>query len=271
MTASRRRTATGLHLCAMWSPLPYYDAIYLSPHLDDAVLSCGGHIFQTTQNSRSVLIVTVTAGDAPRAVSSFAQQQHQQWALDVSPIAARRAEDAAACRIVGADWLHWNLADCIYRHDPITGEPFYIGDDAIFGKVASADIGMMAQLVANITTMPACDTLFVPLAIGNHVDHQLTRISAEYVFATNNPPTQLVYYEDYPYAARPYERVAILSRSGLHPQTVALSAAAIQARFDAICAYTSQIATLFGSTEQLYNQLIHFIAATGGERHWHSA
>lgn len=255
----------------MWSPQPYYDAIYLSPHLDDAALSCGGRIFTATQDGRSVLIVTVTAGDAPLAVSSFAQQQHRQWALHVDPTAARRVEDMVACRLLGADWLHWDEADCIYRTDPVTGESFYTGDDEIFGKVASADIGMMAHLVAKIAALPACDTLFAPLAIGNHVDHQLTRVSAEHVFTTIKPGARLVYYEDYPYAAQPNGRNAILNRSGLLPETVPLSAAAIQARFDAISAYTSQIATLFGSAGQLYNQLTQFIHATGGERYWHIA
>ncbi|MEZ4728018.1 MAG: PIG-L family deacetylase [Caldilineaceae bacterium] len=42
-----------------------YDAIYLSPHLDDVALSCGGQIFGATRTGQRVLIVTITAGDPP--------------------------------------------------------------------------------------------------------------------------------------------------------------------------------------------------------------
>ena len=47
-----------------------YHAIYLAPHLDDAVLSCGGQIFERTARGENVLVVTVMAGDVVHAPSS---------------------------------------------------------------------------------------------------------------------------------------------------------------------------------------------------------
>jgi len=39
--------------------------IYLSPHLDDAVLSCGGIIWQQVQSGHQVEIWTICAADPP--------------------------------------------------------------------------------------------------------------------------------------------------------------------------------------------------------------
>src|SRR5678816_3320336 len=114
----------------------YYDALYLSPHLDDAVLSCGGQIFQRTAAGQTVLIVTIMAGDPPHpTVSDYAQSLHDRWALATDAAAARRAEDLAAAHLLGADTLHWSVPDCIYRLHPTSGQPFYVSDVDIFDQI----------------------------------------------------------------------------------------------------------------------------------------
>src|SRR3954449_7408206 len=100
-----------------------YDWIYLSPHLDDAALSCGGQIFAASQGGERVLIVTITAGNPVGSVSSYAASLHSRWEL-VDATEARRQEDLAACAILGAESLHWAVPDCIYRVDA-QGNPFY--------------------------------------------------------------------------------------------------------------------------------------------------
>src|SRR3954469_806836 len=108
-----------------------YDWIYLSPHLDDAALSCGGQIYAATQRQERVLIVTITAGDPIAPVSDYAASLHTRWEL-VDATAARRQEDLTACSILGADALDWDIPDCIYRVDA-QGAPFYVSDADIFG------------------------------------------------------------------------------------------------------------------------------------------
>ncbi|KAB2956573.1 MAG: PIG-L family deacetylase, partial [Thermoanaerobaculia bacterium] len=41
------------------------DLLVLSPHLDDAVLSCGGRIADEVARGRDVLVVTVFTADEP--------------------------------------------------------------------------------------------------------------------------------------------------------------------------------------------------------------
>ena len=113
--------------------------IYLSPHLDDAIFSCGGLIFQQTQRGDSVLIVTVCAGDPPNEMlSGFAQELHTRWGYE-SPVEARRAEDRIACQLVGAGYEHLEIPDCIYRIDD-GGSHLYPTLESILGELASVEL-----------------------------------------------------------------------------------------------------------------------------------
>ena len=53
----------------------FYPHVYLSPHLDDAVLSCGGLIHRQVVAGQRPLVVTIFAGTPPVDVelSDFAR------------------------------------------------------------------------------------------------------------------------------------------------------------------------------------------------------
>lgn len=247
-----------------------YAAIYLSPHLDDAALSCGGQIFVQTRAGKRVLVVTVAAGAPQTEVRSpFAQFMHHNWGLTADEvIGARQAEDAAACARLGAETLHWPLPDCIYRLHPQTGEPLYTSDAAIFGPVHPAETPLVAQLAGWMAALPPSGRVVAPLTLGHHVDHQLTRAAAVQCFGD-----ALYYYEDYPYVQRrPEELAQLLVPAGAwHPQTIPLDDEAIQARVDACLAYRSQLGVLFGSADTMVARIRQQIAASGGERLWRRA
>lgn len=245
----------------------FYDAIYLSPHLDDITLSCGGQVFQQTQAGQRVLVVTITAGDPPQsAVSSYAQSLHDRWELLTDAVAVRRAEDQAANAILGADTVHWSLPDCIYRYHPTTGAPLYLSDPDIFGDLHPAELPLVASLSKQMASLPAHQQLYVPLTIGHHVDHQLTRAAAEQVY----PLTKLWYYEDYPYAQKPNALQGVIpaDSQGWQATVLPLSEAAIQAKIAAIAAFVSQFSTFFKDQADLEEQIRTFTAQVGGERVW---
>lgn len=244
----------------------HYHAIYLSPHLDDATLSCGGQIFQQSHVGHRVLVVTITAGDPPiAALSAYARSLQDRWALESNAVAARRAEDLAANQILGADTVHWSVPDCIYRLDPVSQAAYYVSDDDIFGPVHANEQILVAQLAAQIRQLPPCDQLYVPLTIGQHVDHVLTRAAAE---ATWSQP--LLYYEDYPYAQKPGALAAVIPPDDGHWQslTIPLTPAALQAKIEAILAFRSQISTFWRDRADLEEQVGGYAARVGGERLW---
>jgi LmbE family N-acetylglucosaminyl deacetylase len=239
-----------------------YDAIYLSPHLDDAAFSCGGQIFMQTSAGQSILVVTVTAGDLPaESTSELAQIIHDRWQLAEDIVARRRAEDALACRLLGADYIHWDFSDCIYRGDPETGEPLYATGDALFGEVHPADESFLDQLVYRMSDLPPHNRLFLPLAAGHHVDHQLTRAAGERCFGTK----RVLYYEDYPYVRNEEALRAVLQTRAnpnhsnrWKPQAIGLNEAALEAKVAAVLAYESQLSTFFTGSPDVEHQIRAF-------------
>ncbi len=252
------------------------DSIYLSPHLDDVALSCGGQIHQRTSagHGAEILIVTIMAGvPHPVRLSSFARQQHAAWgfapdrpAEEVvqAVVHARRVEDEAACRLLGATPRHWPVPDCIYRRHPDTGDSLYTSDEALFGSVHPAEKGLVAEIAAWLATLPAAGRVVVPLGIGNHVDHQLTRMAAEVHFGRD-----LWYYEDYPYAQCEPDQIDQLTAGGQwRAKLIPVNEAAFSARLAAVAAYSSQLDMLFSGREAMHRALTRFVRDQGGERLW---
>lgn len=244
----------------------FYDTIILSPHLDDAALSCAGQIFILTTAGRSVLVVTLMAGDPPiKLVSDFAQLLHDRWELHHETVARRREEDIVACRILKADHLHWPIPDCIYRHHPRTGEPYYTSDQDLFGTIHQAEETLVNDLAQRLMMLPEHEHMFVPLSVGNHVDHQITRLAAERCFSA-----KLIYYEEYPYAIAPGAVEAAIAKDGAMWQstTVPIPERAMIRKLDAIAAYGSQLSTFFLDQADLERQVRHYSHVVGGERKW---
>lgn len=240
------------------SQLPsHYAHLYLSPHLDDAALSCGGLIAAQQLAGQPVLIVTFCTAAPPVSgpFSTLAQAFHAAWGLPPEAVvAARLREDAAALAILGADGLWVGGLDAIYRHPHA-----YTDRASLFGSPASDD-PFGPQLEALIATlrarMPAA-RVYAPLGIGNHVDHQLVHHAA--LASANGHPITL--YEDLPYATRPQALEARLASlpPGLCPH-IAVIEATLGAKVRAVNAYTSQLSEL--ATSQLGQPVTDPIAAS---------
>lgn len=242
-----------------------YDAIYLSPHLDDAALSCGGQIFEQTAVGKRVLVVTVMAAQpSAQPLSDFAQTLHGRWQLAQHAVQARQAEDVAACAILGADYQHGFVPDCIYRNDA-HGRALYPDWPHIIDGIHPDERPLLAQLAAWFNQLPASPMVVAPLAIGNHVDHQIVRQAAHACFGA-----RLWYYEDYPYTRDAAAVTAVFSATDMpwHSQTIPLSAAAIEAKINAIRAYRSQLSSFYADDMALQSEITEMATAVGGERLW---
>lgn len=237
-----------------------YDAIYLAPHLDDAVLSCGGQIFDRVQAGQKILVLTIMAGEpAAGQMNEYIASLHSRWEVAGSAVRERQDEDIAAVTSLGAAYEHWSLPDCIYRGDP----PYYVSDEAIFGPVHPDEMAVVAELAAQMGALAAAE-IFAPLAMGNHVDHQLVRAAAEQQFGAG-----LHYYEDYPYVQRDGAPLAALAADpAWQVRSWAVTPAGRQAKFAAIARYRSQLSTFFTDDEDLRRQVGGYMDAVGGERTW---
>ena len=153
--------------------------IYLSPHLDDAVLSAGGLIFEQTQSGIPVEIWTFMCGYAPKGkVSPLAQLLHAQWGFSSAEETTRmrREEDKNAAALVGATVVHFDFLDCIYRRGA-NGEWLY---SDVFLPPHPEDAGIPAQIAEVVSSrLKPDDVLVCQLSVGSHVDHVLVRQGAE--------------------------------------------------------------------------------------------
>jgi LmbE family N-acetylglucosaminyl deacetylase len=258
--------------------VPASPHVYLSPHLDDVALSCGGRIHQQRRAGLPVLVVTLCAGaPASGQLSPFAESLHARWQVPAAQaVAIRRAEDQAALAELGATGLYLDVPDCIYRLSPLTGEARYASEAALWGALHAEEAELAqrcaATLRAQLQHLPNLHW-YVPLGLGQHVDHQLARRTAELAFPV------WAYYEDYPYADReanlsPHSKVSGDETRGLRAELVPLTETDLRAKCRAVAAYTSQLSTFWGSPAAMEASLADYAARIGAggwaERLWHA-
>lgn len=239
-----------------------HDYLLLSPHLDDVVLSCGGFVWQNTAAGRTALVATFFAGDPPEGALPFlAHKAHDLWGLRENVMRVRRAEDARACRELGADYLHMGMIDCIYRCHPRSHAPFYPAQEDVFGAIHPADLeASLEELSRLIHALPPADHVLAPLGLGDHVDHQLLRIAIQ-----QSSLGPVSFYEDYPYSIGAKSCGPPHTRARVH----ALSGLALKHKLSAIRAYESQIRPVFSNHDNIRRRVTSHLNSTGGERLWH--
>jgi len=247
--------------------------IYLSPHLDDVALSCGGLVREQTRAGEPVGIWTICAGDVPDGpLSPFAESLHARWQTGLQALAHRRQEDIAACARLSASYRHFPIPDCIYRRAGSDNSPaddanqsvfLYDTREAIFGPLHPAEAGLARQLAVELSqALPPAAELVCPLTLGGHVDHRLTRLAAEGL------GRRLWYYADYPYAMEETDQIAALEASGWQKRLFPVSQAGLEAWQEAVAAHQSQISTFWPDLAAMRLALAAYLDSLGGVPLW---
>ncbi len=196
--------------------------LFLSPHLDDAVLSCGA-LIEAQAQGREIIVATLFTEATPaphtRAARSFMRQCTVPDAGTL--FQARQSEDRAVLEDMGVQSIHLGEVDALFRRrrkPPAMGSsawdrllpelthryPTYRFDIAL-GRIAKGDQELISQLrtdVAGLMEQTKAELLFCPAGVGKHVDHLITRELGK------GHPENVVMYSDFPYdlTAGPDER-----------------------------------------------------------------
>jgi hypothetical protein len=145
-----------------------YDSVYISPHIDDAVFSCGGSMANRIAHGERVLVASLFTRGQDRRVE----------------------EERRVSELAGYDASLLNFRDAPqrslrYRVD-VHAKPTNRDD-----KVCAALVDALRELLNSFEY----DRCYVPLAVGGHVDHFLACRACKEVV----PLGKRIYYEEMPY------------------------------------------------------------------------
>jgi LmbE family N-acetylglucosaminyl deacetylase len=239
--------------------------VYLSPHYDDAVLSCGGLISEQVKAGETVEIWTIFSGNPPSGpLSAYALEHHQRWGVADDLIKLRRTEDQAACAVVGATPRYFDLPDCIYRRLP-DGEALIKGRADLFAPVNQGESSLISFITRLLEeNIRPADRLVCPLTAGGHVDHRVVRNAVEAL------PRSAWFYADYPYTVM--EEVHFQLDEWV-PDSVdhlrhPLSELGLAAWQSGIACYASQISTFWGSLAEMRTSIEKYAQLQLGTTLW---
>ena len=201
-------------------------------------------------------------------------------------VARRRVEDERFAFFAEASVVFLDLPDAVFRG--------YEGDDQLLGAVHLDDDAPLAILRKEIARLEP-QAVYVPLAVGNHVDHQLCRdvgvsLLAEprkWVMPGPEWAGSVVFYEDFPYAwwtnFQSLDELPEGALDGIPPEVLLTPRYAdigdqIERKVRGISMYESQLDRLFGGEKAMAAGVRQHAAAVGtigrangpAERYWHS-
>ena len=226
----------------------------VSPHLDDAALSCADHALTWRAAGEEVLVVNVftAAGTSPQ-LSALMRPILQASQVDDAEqyVALRLREDGQCLDALGLRACQLGFTDAGFRGASTPDHPTLAALRT--GRLLACEIELVAAVADALTqalrSVDEVSLVVSPLGIGRHVDHLITRAACERVLGAD----RLAFYADMPYARAPWRwswpdlrRVAGARRS-LKPMTPTKRAA--------LAHYESQMPLMFRGTPR-YPELV---------------
>lgn len=186
---------------------------FISPHLDDAILSCGD-LLSKLSGGVNITVVNVfteaSCGPYTLSANNFLKQCNYRDAFEL--FKERREEDKRIWDELGVKIINLGFIDAQWRKKDRLN--FFQRKASIFvpefshiyptyrwhvakGEVSKWDNGMIDNIkkeILNIVNTKERYLIFCPLAVGSHVDHVLVKDCCLEVFGKN-----VILWSDFPY------------------------------------------------------------------------
>jgi len=159
----------------------FYHAIFISPHLDDAVFSCGAEIQKIAQKGK-VLVINI--------FTLFLEEDKRS---KVFLGEERYIEEKNAANYLNFESINLDFLDAFYRNDK------YKKLANIFKQSSSSEAKLIHEVSEKLTSLLSqidFDVIYLPLGVGWHIDHLVCHeLRLNKLFAD-----KIIFYEDMPYA-----------------------------------------------------------------------
>jgi LmbE family N-acetylglucosaminyl deacetylase len=232
--------------------------VFISPHLDDVIFSCGEFISKLSKEKKDILVITVFSGKPIRKVSNLAKNFHNLWGLNSKAVEIRKIEDENAMKLFGIKYYYIDEMECIYRFDNNSNYIYFNVEDITSNKykIENNTIERIKnRLYERLNTLDI-GNIFVPLGIGRHVDHIIVRKCVEEIFKNNS---SIYYYEDIPYVHLNNDlkwKPELIN--GLDSKIFEIAEDDWILKLNGIKCYESQISISWGNIENAKNTLSEF-------------
>lgn len=229
---------------------------FISPHLDDAVLSAGGLLSHLAGKTPVTLInIFTNPGDKPYTMAAKGYLRDCGFTDAGSLYAKRYEEDAAVCALLGIQSINLGFIDGSFRRRtktsrivkyiakkiPEVEHSYPLGRKIL--RIAKDDRTMAIQIAKKLKELVAGENQFVvfcPLGTVKHMDHVLTRDLCIATFKN------IIFWNDYPYILTSHKTRRQLKKRPL-TQFVWNDNLAMKKKL--IATYTSQLPSLFHGKE----------------------
>ncbi len=207
--------------------------IFISPHFDDAVGSCGGLI----QVLRNVTVYTIFTKKPLGQLSNLALQLHKDWGLK-DAVLDRAKENINACKKLNIEFENFDFLDVVYRES----KNKYICSklDDLFDLNHELENDLLNDIYkAILIKISKDDNLYFPMGFGNHIDHVLVhKIGLKLL----KEGFCVKFYTDFSYKSNSVKNFKVIPF--LFKQKI------LNVKIDACLCYISQMKDLFGSVKQ---------------------
>lgn len=235
MTRFARQPSAGT-TSSVWltTALQHRSVVYLSPHSDDAAYSS------------DLFLQTCAASDVPIHIVTVFSRSGYTSSSHSSPVGQttrlRKAEDRQyGTRLGSTTRMSWlDLCDAPLR----SGHT--VATTCLESPITAEDRTLIEELRARLCAVFTPATIpVIPLGLGNHIDHRITKDAAIGVLA--GLPVPVIVYEDLPYAADAELQAIdadiekLSNESGRAFVPVIIPSARLQPKRHSVALYTSQL------------------------------
>lgn len=225
--------------------------LIISPHLDDAVLSCGDLIHKLHNEDNIIDVVTVFSRDA-KFLSSAAIRFHSNCFLPNTPMKHRKQEDKKAHKLLHCGSMYLNLLECLYRKN--NNEFLYPDLDNIYHLEDNDKYIIKCVEKKLLKIINNYDIVLAPMGLGGHADHLVCNKAINNIRSQING--ELYFYEEVAYVCYYYREYDKSNwGDGFNYKLIELSEEDYISKINAILLYRSQLNILWNNYEQMYDDL----------------